>query len=74
MSYSKKKKIEAWKLKLIYTCPSTGKQVEMEVNEHHFSAHEGQCECCGSHGNISLTAFKCPACEKFHDSFDISSW
>jgi hypothetical protein len=69
-----KKKIEIWWLKLFYTCPTMNKQVEMEVNEHHFSSSESECELCGSHGNISLTAFKCPACGKFHDSFDISSW
>lgn len=69
-----KKEIKEWKLKLVYTCPTTNEQVEMEVNEHNFSSSEAECELCGSHGNISLCTFKCPACGKFHDSFDISSW
>jgi hypothetical protein len=51
-------------------CPTLNKEVT--VSDQSISAHESECEMCGSHGEINMFIRKCE-CGKSHD-IQISSW
>jgi len=56
------------------TCPKDGKayQVRADGYEIEWYASENECECCGSHGEVSMT-FTCSGCGKDH-SIELRSW
>lgn len=64
-----KKKLESKLVGIKIFCPKMEK--EIEVSEYSFSAHESECELCGSHGEISVYV-KCE-CGSNHD-IEIDSW
>jgi transposase len=68
------KTIVEWKLTLEYKCPVTGKIVNKEIGQHDISSCESECDLCGSHGDITISMFKCPSCGKYHDDLEIDSW
>ena len=44
----------------------------VEISEYDISATSQECECCGSHGDVSVS-FKCPGCGNHHEH-TIRSW
>lgn len=65
------KKEEVKMMGVVIFCPTLNKNITLTEN-YSISAHEGECEMCGSHGEISMFVTKCE-CGKSHD-IEISSW
>ena len=70
---ARKKKIEFTLSKILieFVCSQCGKQTA-EVSVHDFSAHDDECELCGSHGDITVDV-RCPEC-KTYGEIELQSW
>ena len=64
-----KKKKQAELKKVVIFCPKLKKHVTLK--EFSFSATNGDCDTCGSHGDVTLTV-TC-LCGRFHD-IQVNSW
>jgi hypothetical protein len=67
---AKKVKDESKVTGIVYFCDVLKKEL-VSTDLHCLTASEGECECCGSHGEINFFT-KCE-CGKFHD-IEIKSW
>lgn len=66
------KKDESKVVGILYFCDILKKEILLKDVEHALSSSEGECELCGSHGDITLHVNKCE-CGKTH-SIEIKSW
>ena len=60
------KKITVYEILCTYDCPNTGEKITVGLDEYCFKAWSGECELCGSHGDIKIELPRC-SCGKIHE-------
>lgn len=69
---AKSKKDETKFLSVKIHCSNLDKEVDLDMNQVHYSSSESECEICGSHGSVKLKIDKCK-CGKSH-TVELDSW
>lgn len=70
MAKTKKGKTKFLSVKI--HCSNLDKEVDLDMNQVHYSSSESECEICGSHGSVKLKIDKCK-CGKSH-TVELDSW